>query len=118
MSDFSMRWLPVTVAADPRGVVAPGADQGGMVYAVDYSRLLRSQFLAVMSQEISAKDLDVVVIGGGDTGTDCVATAVRRGAKSVHQLEYNAAPPEKRLPPISGLSGSFIKKPIMVCGGY
>jgi len=45
---------------------------------------------------ISAKDKHVVVIGGGDTGTDCVGTAIRHGAKSVTQLEIMPRPPDER----------------------
>ncbi len=47
---------------------------------------------------ISAKGKNVVVIGGGDTGTDCVGTAVRHGAKSVVQLEIMPRPPDERAP--------------------
>ena len=65
---------------------------------VDYlTEQTRSQ-LEQRKTTISAEGLDVVVIGGGDTGTDCVATALRQGAKSIKQLEYNPAPPETRLP--------------------
>ena len=45
---------------------------------------------------ISAEGRDVIVIGGGDTGTDCVGTAIRQGAKSVRQLELLARPPMQR----------------------
>jgi glutamate synthase (NADPH/NADH) small chain len=45
---------------------------------------------------ISAKDKQVIVIGGGDTGTDCVGTAIRQGAKSIVQLEILPRPPETR----------------------
>lgn len=85
-------------AADARGLAAPGADAQGVVYAVDYlTEQTRSQ-LEQRKTTISAEGLDVVVIGGGDTGTDCVATALRQGAKSIKQLEYNPVPPENRLP--------------------
>ena len=85
-------------ATDARGLAAPGADSQGVVYAVDYlTEQTRSQ-LEDRATTISAEGLDVVVIGGGDTGTDCVATAVRQGAKSIRQLEYNPMPPEHRLP--------------------
>ncbi|MEZ5480366.1 MAG: glutamate synthase subunit beta [Thiolinea sp.] len=47
---------------------------------------------------ISAKDKDVIVIGGGDTGTDCVGTSVRHGCRSVTQLEIMARPPDERAP--------------------
>ena len=97
-------------AAAPRGLAAPGADQEGVVFAVDY---LTSSTKSVLSGEepaISAKDKDVVVIGGGDTGTDCIATAIRQGAKSVHQLEYNAAPPEVRTASNQWPEWPFVKK--------
>jgi glutamate synthase (NADPH/NADH) small chain len=47
---------------------------------------------------ISAKDKDVIVIGGGDTGTDCVGTALRHGCRSLHQLEIVPRPPLERAP--------------------
>lgn len=83
-------------AADARGLAAPGADAEGVVYAVDYLTEATRSVIEGAAPADTAKGLDVVVIGGGDTGTDCVATAVRQGAKSVRQLEYNAAPPEAR----------------------
>jgi glutamate synthase (NADPH/NADH) small chain len=49
-------------------------------------------------QYISAKDKDVIVIGGGDTGTDCVGTALRHGCRSLWQLEIVPMPPETRAP--------------------
>ena len=49
-------------------------------------------------QGVSAKGKQVVVLGGGDTGSDCVGTAIRQGALSVHQLELLPQPPEKRSP--------------------
>lgn len=83
-------------AADARGLNAPGADAEGVVFAVDYLTEATRSVVAGGEPADTAKGLDVVVIGGGDTGTDCVATAIRQGAKSVQQLEYNAAPPEDR----------------------
>ena len=47
---------------------------------------------------IDAAGRDVIVIGGGDTGTDCVGTAIRQGARSVRQLEIMARPPDVRQP--------------------
>ena len=47
------------------------------------------------SKEISAKGKDVIVIGGGDTGSDCIGTSIRQGAKSVTQLEIMPVPPEE-----------------------
>ena len=46
-------------------------------------------------KELSAKDKDVIVIGGGDTGSDCIGTSIRQGAKSVTQLEIMPIPPEE-----------------------
>ena len=47
-------------------------------------------------QYISAKDRDVIVIGGGDTGTDCIATSLRHGCKSLVNFELMDRPPEER----------------------
>jgi len=65
-------------AVDPRDLDLPGRKLSGIHFALDY--------LAGRT-EASAKDKDVVVIGGGDTGNDCVETALAQGAKSVVQLE-------------------------------
>ena len=46
-------------------------------------------------KDINAKDKKVVVIGGGDTGSDCIGTSIRQGAKSVTQIEIMPIPPEK-----------------------
>lgn len=68
-----------------------------MVYAVDYLTDATRSLLEDAGPKISAKGLDVVVIGGGDTGNDCVGTAVRQGARSVTQLEFLPKPPQKPL---------------------
>src|SRR5262249_22391596 len=47
---------------------------------------------------ISAKDLDVIIIGGGDTGADCLGTVHRQGCRSVHQFEIVPRPPDSRTP--------------------
>ena len=84
-----------TGARAPRALAARNADAEGVVYAVDY---LSAATRAVLEGDsgasaISARGLDVVVIGGGDTGNDCVGTAVRQGARSVRQLEFLPEPP-------------------------
>lgn len=89
-----------TGARAPRALAARNADAEGVVYAVDY---LSAATRAVLEGDsgvsaISARGLDVVVIGGGDTGNDCVGTAVRQGARSVRQLEFLPEPPEQPLP--------------------
>ena len=84
-------------ARQARRLAVPGADLDGVVLAVDYLSAATKSVLDGGEPAVSAKGLDVVVIGGGDTGTDCVATALRQGAKSVTQLEFLPEPPETRL---------------------
>jgi glutamate synthase (NADPH/NADH) small chain len=61
-----------------------------------FSRQHPSLLDAARRQFISAKDKDVIVIGGGDTGTDCVATAMRHGCRNLTQIEILPRPPEDR----------------------
>ncbi|MBP5183821.1 MAG: glutamate synthase subunit beta [Lachnospiraceae bacterium] len=86
-------------ASNPRNIDAPGRDAKGIRFAVDFlsevtKRLLDSDFKDVPTD--LAKGKDVVVIGGGDTGNDCVGTCIRLGAKSVKQIEMMPKPPEIR----------------------
>lgn len=81
-----------------RGITAQGAQGQGVVYAVDYLTDATCSLLENAVPRISAEDLDVVVIGGGDTGNDCVGTAVRQGARSVAQLEFLPKPPASPRP--------------------
>ena len=87
-------------ASNPRDISAPGRDAKGIYFAVDFlkatTKALYNGTLDDESTYISAKDKNVIVIGGGDTGNDCVGTSVRHGAKSVIQLEMMPCPPEKR----------------------
>ncbi len=85
-------------ARAPRGLAAENIDAPGVVYAVDYLTAATRAVLddAADAPAISAAGLDVVVIGGGDTGNDCVGTAVRQGARSVRQLEFLPAAPDAR----------------------
>ncbi len=83
-------------AGNARTLRVPGADLPGVHLAVEYLTAQTKALLDDTSTPISAEGLDVVVIGGGDTGTDCVATALRQHAKSVHQLEFLPSPPAKR----------------------
>ena len=83
-------------ATAARTVNAPGADAEGVLFAVDYISASTRKLLDGQEPAITAEGKDVVVIGGGDTGTDCIATALRQGCKSIRQLEYNQAPPEVR----------------------
>ena len=88
-------------ASNPRDINAPGRDAKGIRFAVDFlsevtKRLLDSEFKDVPFE--LAKDKDVIIIGGGDTGNDCAGTCIRLGAKSVTQLEMMPKPSEERLP--------------------
>jgi glutamate synthase (NADPH/NADH) small chain len=83
-------------AGAPRDLSVPGRDLRGIHFAMDY--LIQSnRFIAGLAGEgdiISAKGKNVVVIGGGDTGSDCVGTANRQGAKKVYQFEILPKPQE------------------------
>lgn len=85
-------------AAQPRDLPLEGRDLRGIHYAMEFllgntKSLLDS---AHANREfINVRDKNVIVIGGGDTGTDCIATAIRHGCKSVTQFEIMPAPPEK-----------------------
>lgn len=85
-------------AGAARTLDVPGMDSEGVVMAVDYLTASTKSVLAGTQPAISARGLDVVVIGGGDTGNDCVGTAVRQGAASVRQIEVMPEPPAERLP--------------------
>lgn len=88
-------------AGRPRDLNIPGRKLENVHFAMDFL----SQQNKVVSAEsfdsdqlISAKDKVVIVIGGGDTGSDCVGTARRQGAKEIHQLEILPKPPDTRPP--------------------
>ena len=84
----------------PRDLPIPGRDLEGVYFAMEFLKK-QNKTLASESKdkdEISAKGKDVVVIGGGDTGSDCVGTSNRHGAKSVTQIEIMDKPPVPFLP--------------------
>ena len=86
-------------AANPRGIKAPGRDAKGIYFAVDFltattKSLLDSNFAD--KKFIPAEGKNVLVIGGGDTGNDCVGTSIRLGCKSVTQLEMMPKLPDTR----------------------
>ncbi|MDD4102593.1 MAG: glutamate synthase subunit beta [Kiritimatiellae bacterium] len=90
-----------TGSGRPRDLTIPGRELTGIHFALDYlqkqNRLLTSN--PDGSQEwgqINAKGKSVIVIGGGDTGSDCVGTALRQGARDVHSFELMPMPPETR----------------------
>ena len=81
----------------PRDLPVPGRELNGIHFAMDY---LTSSNLAVEgtapAPTITAEGKHVIIIGGGDTGADCLGTVHRQGAASVHQLEIMPRPPEDR----------------------
>ncbi|MGM0933437.1 MAG: glutamate synthase subunit beta [Bacteroidota bacterium] len=85
-------------ATQRRNLPIPGADTRGVVQAMDFLKRNNEVVdgLAEMTEELSAKGKDVIVIGGGDTGSDCVGTSNRHGAKSVTNFEIMPMPPEHR----------------------
>lgn len=88
-----------TGATVPRDLEIPGRDLSGVHFAMDFltkntRSLLDSNHAD--NEYISAKDKDVIVIGGGDTGTDCIATSLRHGCKSLVNFELFPQAPETR----------------------
>jgi glutamate synthase (NADPH/NADH) small chain len=80
----------------PRGLPVPGHDLKGVHFAMDFlpQQNRRVSGEPVNAEDIWATDKDVLVIGGGDTGSDCIGTSNRHKARSVTQLEILAQPPE------------------------
>jgi glutamate synthase (NADPH/NADH) small chain len=81
----------------PRDVPVPGRELRGIYFALDYLSQQNHRIAGdVIEPEASilARNKDVVVIGGGDTGEDCVGTAIRQGANKVTQIQYHERPPE------------------------
>ena len=86
-------------AKNPRDINAPGRDAKGIYFAVDFLTATTKSLLDSELKDnkyISAKGKKVVIIGGGDTGNDCVGTCIRHGAASVTQLEMMPKAPDKR----------------------
>ncbi len=84
-------------AEEPRILNVPNSHLKGIYYAMDYLVQINRYIAGEEIPEIiNAKDKHVIVIGGGDTASDCIGTANRQGAKSVTQLDYNPIPPLSR----------------------
>ncbi|HEX7490928.1 MAG TPA: glutamate synthase subunit beta [Candidatus Limnocylindrales bacterium] len=80
----------------PRDLKVEGRDLEGVHFAMEFLTASTKALLTGASPAITAAGKNVIVIGGGDTGTDCVGTSIRQGAKSVTQLEILPRPPETR----------------------
>jgi glutamate synthase (NADPH/NADH) small chain len=88
-------------ATQPRDLPIEGRNLKGVHFAMEFLHANTKSLLDSAHKDgrfISAKDKDVVVIGGGDTGTDCVGTSMRHGCKSLFQLEILSRPPDIRAP--------------------
>ncbi len=101
-------------SSNPRDIKAPGRDANGIHFAVDFLKATTKALLdakeksgqiadhsmpaAILEKgaQISAKGKHVIIIGGGDTGNDCVGTSIRHGAKSVTQIEMMPKAPDSR----------------------
>jgi glutamate synthase (NADPH/NADH) small chain len=86
-------------ATQPRDLKVPGRELSGIHFAMEYLTLQNRRCEGDGITEdrfITAKDRHVIIIGGGDTGADCLGTAHRQGARSIHQLELLARPPDDR----------------------
>lgn len=87
-------------ATKARGLDVAGKDLKGVYFAVDFLKANTKSLLdsnLADGNYISTKDKNVIIIGGGDTGTDCVATSIRHGCASVYQFEIMPEPPKKRI---------------------
>ena len=98
LKDFD-RVILACGASNPRDLNVPGRDAKGIYFAVDFLKantksLLDSGFKDGKSENV--RDKNVVIIGGGDTGNDCVGTSIRHGCKSVTQIEMMPKAPDNR----------------------
>jgi glutamate synthase (NADPH/NADH) small chain len=86
-------------ASNPRDIRVPGREAANIFFAVDFLKMVTKTLLDSDFKKAPyeyARNKHVLVIGGGDTGNDCVGTAIRLGAKSVTQLEMMPKPPVER----------------------
>ena len=84
-----------TGSKEPRDLKGPGRDAKGIYFAVDFLSQ-NTKHLLTDSPYVSAKNKHVIVVGGGDTGNDCVGTCIRHGCKSITQLEMMPKAPDTR----------------------
>jgi glutamate synthase (NADPH/NADH) small chain len=101
-ADLQRRYDAVLVAigaTQPRDLPVPGRELSGIYQAMDYLPLANRALADGLDPQevpISAHDKNVIIIGGGDTGADCLGTAIRQGAKKITQLEILARPTDAR----------------------
>ncbi|MDA0577946.1 MAG: glutamate synthase subunit beta [Verrucomicrobia bacterium] len=87
-----------TGATQPRDLDIPGRQLKGVHFAMEFLTANTKSLLAGESSPISATGKHVIVIGGGDTGTDCIGTSMRHGCKSLVNFELMPRPPDQRAP--------------------
>lgn len=85
-----------TGATWPRDLNLPNRDLKGIHFAMEFLEASQKKLLGTRQDCVSAEGKDVIVIGGGDTGCDCIATSLRQGAKTITTFEILPTPPEKR----------------------
>ena len=126
VSDLQEEFDAVVLAAGAlqhRDLQIPGREMEGIYFGLQYLTMQNRRLAGedIPDEEfITAKDKHVVVIGGGDTGADCVGTAHRQGAKSVRQFQYHPRPPDTRDPlsdPWPNYAHIFRTPPIYEEGG-
>ena len=88
--------LITTGATWPRDLPLPNRDLKGIHFAIEFLEANQKRQLGTRQDCISAEGKHVIVIGGGDTGCDCIATSLRQGAKSITSFEILPTPPDKR----------------------
>jgi len=88
--------LLATGAEQPRDIKIDGRNYNNIYFAMEYLTDNTKHLLGGTPLSIDAKGLSVVVIGGGDTSNDCIATAISQGAKSVKQLEIQRKPENQK----------------------
>ncbi|MEJ2347268.1 MAG: glutamate synthase subunit beta [Gammaproteobacteria bacterium] len=101
MFDDNDAVLFATGATQPRDLPAPGRQLNGVHFAMEFLTENTRSLLDTQLENgayISAKDKHVIVIGGGDTGTDCIGTSLRHGCKSLVNFELLPKPPAERAP--------------------
>ena len=87
-------------AEQPRDLPVPGRELSGIHYALEFLIPQNKEVAGDAQNQIRATDKHIVVIGGGDTGSDCVGTSIRHGAKQVTQFELLPQPPEHENTPL------------------